>query len=174
MKEEIAMARPKKAPITQETAPQAMEARKLDLAWLAGFIDGEGSIGIYREFDKRKGENYHVYRGALSIVNTNRDSLERCQEIIGAGRIVPHRSHKAQRPTHKLAYHWALRKQELLWDILLELTPYLVIKKMQALLVADYCDSRMATPPTRGWYRPYTEEQLENYQLTKIFNKRGV
>ena len=40
--------------------------------WLAGFIDGEGSMGIY----KSNYEGYSVFRIHLTIVNSDRDVLK--------------------------------------------------------------------------------------------------
>ena len=73
----------------------------------------------------------------------------------------------------KQAYGFSLRNQPRLVEVLLKLIPHLVIKKTQAILVADFADSRIGTVH-RGWYRPYTDDQLLNHKLLKALNKKGV
>ncbi len=58
-------------------------------AWLAGFVDGEGYLGI--TFQRKKetrsqaaSPHYHPY---LVIANTNLPALSYIQEIVGAGKV---------------------------------------------------------------------------------------
>lgn len=147
--------------------------RETDLAWLAGFIDGEGSIGISKEWNYGRPTLKCNYRPSLSITNSNRESLERAQEIVGNGAIITHKKRNRENPRYKPSYHYTLRNPRLLVDILLELTPFLVIKKIQAILVADFCDSRNGNPG-RGRYKSYMTTELETHRLLSVLNKRGA
>lgn len=127
------------------------------LAWLAGFIDGEGSIGIYNEKDKRKGSNYSRFRPSLQIANTNKNSLIFAKEIIGDGNVIEQKGRYIKNPNNKICYVYNLRKPSKLVDILNLLIPFLKIKQRQAILLADYCDRRIAIKG-KGRYAPYENE----------------
>lgn len=54
----------------------------VDAAWLAGFIDGEGSILQYLG-----GANKKSVCWVLNVPNTNLEALEKCKRIAGVGNI---------------------------------------------------------------------------------------
>jgi hypothetical protein len=58
--------------------PISNELPVSDLAWAAGFIDGEGTISVYSRAD-RVGE----FKVLLQAVNTNRTALDRLQSMFG-------------------------------------------------------------------------------------------
>jgi len=50
-----------------------------DLAWCAGFFDGEGCVHVgYKKRPANRGPWFHV---RVSVNNTNRDALERLQDL---------------------------------------------------------------------------------------------
>lgn len=98
--------------------------RNTDKAWMAGFIDGEGWIGIAKQV--RKNRPSPTYRIGIKISNTIIESLMFFKERYG-GKIA-----KA-----KGAYQWACptkSKRKLLDDI----KPFLLIKISQARLAVAY------------------------------------
>lgn len=101
------------------------EMSSLEAAWLAGFFDGEGSL-VLRLGNGRHGAN----ACALSIVNTNRSSLERVQTITACGSIVPKPVKKAK---HKQTWMWHTNRQREVIDVLRQIEPYLTIKRPAAL-----------------------------------------
>lgn len=100
-----------------------MLTRSEQLAYLAGFIDGEGYLAL----QKGKSPNGNVkYRPLLRISQKYRQPLDFVATHFG-GKITQHtwssgRSH----------YRWALGGSELL-EVLEELEPYLILKRDQAL-----------------------------------------
>lgn len=76
-----------------------------DLAWLAGFIDGEGSFFLHRHPNKK--QNYVSYGPTLSITNTDYGLLEKVQKIVGWGGIYSNNF----RPEYKN------RKPRWIWNI---------------------------------------------------------
>ena len=98
-----------------------------DAAWVAGFVDGEGTIGL----DSSRGIP-HAY---FAIANTNRKSLEYVREVFGYGCIAPV---KRPNPTHKDG--WCYRVNAALWveAVVRRIKPYLRIKNCQAGLVLEY------------------------------------
>jgi len=57
-----------------------------DLGWVEGFIDGEGSFGVYRELQP-KTKSGRTWKVKLTVVNTDAPSMLRVQKILGGGRI---------------------------------------------------------------------------------------
>lgn len=108
-----------------------IENNKHDLLWLAGFIDGEGTITAPHQKSRKK----PFYTPVLSIANTDYTAVERCVEIIKKytceeKRILVY-EHKDK--THwKPRYTVQLSKKTLVKRILQLLMPYLVIKREQA------------------------------------------
>ncbi|MFY9484453.1 MAG: hypothetical protein WAP74_02420 [Patescibacteria group bacterium] len=60
--------------------PEVRRLKKWEAAWLAGVIDGEGSIGLYDY--GRQGR-----RVMIQIANTNLEFLQFAHEIIGCGSL---------------------------------------------------------------------------------------
>ncbi len=60
----------------------------VDLAWAAGFWDGEGSCGRYY---RRNGSPDGTLRASLG--QAERSTLDRFQSIVGIGKVGPHMGH---------------------------------------------------------------------------------
>lgn len=101
---------------------------KLRASWLAGFIDGEGWIGIY----KRK-QGWHCCQ--LTISNTNKEIIEWLQKSFGGG-IITKKVFIGQ--NWKEQYWWQVYNKKRLDAILLAIIPYLKVKKKQAILVRKF------------------------------------
>jgi len=136
-----------------------------DLAYLAGFIDGEGCIGIHHR-GKAKGRKPTV---RVSITNTNKDILIWCQNFIGLGGTL--KVHDKNRNSNwKTAYRleYDCKKAEALLKMIV---PYLRVKKEQALLAIEY---RKYTIPN-GRYRP-EENEIRGDLFARVLelNTRGT
>ena len=105
-------------------------------AWLAGFIDGDGSIGIY------KIGNSHQIR--LRASNTSKDIIDYIHKTIGLGYIAKYKPKKGR----KSAYEWIVVSRNAL-AVLEQIEPYLKLKKEQASLVMNY----QKTLKNTGHYR---------------------
>ena len=100
-----------------------------EVAYLAGFFDGEGSIGIYPKKNKR---GYMCYQYLLQISNTNRKVLELFQKRYG-GSIT-----KRQRvERHKQLWNWQLGSAGKIRVALSELLPFLYVKKQEAQIMLE-------------------------------------
>lgn len=60
---------------------------KLELAWAAGFYEGEGSTGCYTKGLNRKGLPRHDQQLQLSVGQNNPEKLFKLRDIFGFGRI---------------------------------------------------------------------------------------
>lgn len=99
------------------------------LSWLAGFIDGDGSIHIGVRIQNANGNDYIAIRPILNITQHIKYEwvCEYVRDTLGKGQVyIANRSNAQAKATWQ-----TLRAQEIV-DILKELLPYLVVKKSQA------------------------------------------
>ena len=102
---------------------RAREMSAIEAAWLAGFIDGEGTISSYMSGRQRR----HV-SWLLSVPNTVRGSLERCKEITGAGSVlVKPIGREKRQPCHQ----WRVYRKLDIASICRQILPHAVIKAPQ-------------------------------------------
>jgi len=100
---------------------------KQELAYLAGIVDGEGTVNI--AFIKTSGE----YRARLYVVNTSYALIEWIKARFGG--LVYKRISKNEK--WKPKYEWVMPVSRKDTKLLKQLIPYLVIKKQQAGLVLE-------------------------------------
>lgn len=99
---------------------QTLEPMKI--AWAAGFLDGEGYIGVTRNFNKRNGRMY--YRIDLNAAQVHLAPMELLKSMFG-GRVNFHQN------KHQGYWYWRVYGEEARQAIVL-LLPYLVVKRKQA------------------------------------------
>lgn len=106
-----------------------------ELAWAAGFVDGEGYIGVIRAKTKRG--LYYSYITHVEVAQAKAAPIIRFKEMFGGNvKFVANR---------KQGYwYWRTFSRETV-PILKQLLPYLFVKKEQALLVIEFAktDSRL-------------------------------
>jgi len=137
-----------------------------DLAWLAGFIDGEGSFGFQRLVASRTNRPHKraYFTPRITVGNTDRPTLTYVLDLLEAYHL-PHLVWDRQRRGinlngHAKADFWQVRAEGLKrcarWLPLL--LPYLRTKRDQAKVMYEFCEFRLAMP---GHDKPYTARELE-------------
>jgi intein/homing endonuclease len=121
-------------------------------AYLAGLIDGEGTITLTIS---NKGQ---MPQPQLSISNTNLGVLEWVKQKLGCGSIIKKNPRK---PNHKVSYAWQINRAGKVMFVLSEIKDYLIIKKSQALLILD--EYKKVTPRNGK----YSKEML-NKKITLV------
>jgi hypothetical protein len=153
-------ATPKKMPIWSKT----------ETAYIAGIIDGEGCIGIYRSSSHDR-----TFFLQITIVNTNITLLEWMKKKFGCGYLTSQSKSKAH-PKNKQSYSLEVSRMKA-YEILLRVFPYLIVKKPQANLGIEFKKWQNGRKPT-GEYRPYTKQdnKMGDSFIAKshILNKKGV
>jgi hypothetical protein len=114
-----------------------MAVQDVDLAWLAGIIDGEGCFSIYGV--TRKDANAPSPSANLTITNSNCLLLERCKEILGELNIKylyhdPKNGHQRGRRVMRIRIKNYSSIQSLVELIL----PFLVGKADQARVLLEF------------------------------------
>ena len=126
-----------------------MKVQSTDLAWAAGFFDGEGTVGC-------RGRE-RAFRLELSVAQKNREELEHFKWCVGdIGRVREDRE-----PKRKISiFRWSASAREAA-IVLRLLLPYLVGKREQAVIalrIREMC-------PGSG--HPLTEETISSMSAMK-------
>lgn len=128
---------------------------KLELAYLAGFIDGEGTISL------RKMQNGY-YRPILEIVNTDPFIIKYLQKYFW--QKVTQCKNSRQVPYMRVSLDGFG-----IAPFLEALTPYLIAKRIQARLLLRYIELRQK----QEWRASPSEKMLEIYHDIKTLNSHG-
>ena len=132
-----------------------------DASYIAGFIDGEGSIFIYRRSPKEKSYGIRV-TVAQSIKGIS--ILEWLKEITGVGSII---TREPEKKHHSKGAQWACNS-EAAETLLEQVLPYLKLKVEQANMVLEF-QRKLRDPKlksNRSWQKEYRNQ-------IKELNKRG-
>lgn len=137
------------------------------LAWVAGFIDGEGCVSIYKQRSKSTRLGY-IYVGAIDVVNTDIRGLYKLHELFG-GSVHKRREVRASdAPVYvwRVANRAAARVAE-------AILPYLVMKQEQAKLLIALATDKRGTTASHTLSKSALEWRANLYQLSRIFNAKG-
>ena len=145
--------------------------KKTDLAWAAGFIDGEGTFTLTRRLKPRLSYDLKISAGQTSI-----EPLEKLCSLFGGKsymRRAPFGIHK------KPMYGWQVcnKMAEKTARLLL---PYLIVKKQRAILMLEYCDTKNKFKPGAGRPLPEFEKNKRNemistmHRLNNYYSPAGI
>jgi len=138
---------------------------EIDLAYLAGAIDGEGSIGIH------KSGASHTWDVQVDLYQTNYAWLEQFQNTFG-GRII---ATGRLLPRWKQQFHWYLGSKEAA-QLLRKIKPYLRLKQEQANLCLEL--QRRIDLKLGLVGRSLTKEEKAIreglYKKCRLLNERGI
>lgn len=126
-----------------------------DLAWLAGFIDGEGCFHFRRATGRRAG-HFNYYYPAIRISNTHTETLAVVRGILDRNGL--HHNVSWRHPKNGYLSSWDIEargaKRLELW--LTTLIPFLRTKRAQAEDVLQFIRLRAADTS----FRDYSEEEV--------------
>jgi hypothetical protein len=130
--------------------------------YLAGFVDGEGSIAIYKHKDSRVQKGYTLHPKFV-IANTNEEVLKAIKEIIG-GKIKALPKHKGC----KIVYCVEFQDYAQIEKALRIIKPFLIIKQKQADLMIEFCNNRIESNGKK-----YSDRDYEIANIFSTINTRG-
>lgn len=112
------------------------KSTKYDLAYFAGFIDGEGYIGINKQGRR------NAYRLELRVGSTNLWILQLMKMRFGGWVYLTNNNWtKSKYPNAKDFWVWVIYSRQAN-ELLKELLPYLKLKKAEAEIAIDYQANR--------------------------------
>ncbi len=121
---------------------------EIEKAYIAGIIDGEGSIMLQR---------FHTNQypaPCVSIASTTIELLTWLKDTIGYGVIIKKKNYNPEK--HKLSYSFVIKQNNAI-KLLEDIYPYLIIeskRKRAEMIITQY----KSLTPRNG---RYTEEQLQ-------------
>ncbi len=122
-----------------------------DAAYLAGLLDGEGTIGLTTKGDQ--------YRGYLSITSTNAPVIEWVQQITGLGSVANRGPGALGRKTR---YGWMVFGSSVV-TVLTQVLPYLRIKQTNAEHLLKFYEARGTSQwVDENWLQ---EMKIESHRL---------
>ena len=111
-------------------ANQLVNITESSLGYIAGFIDGEGTISIIKTGNS--------YKSIIAVYNTKIEALNYIKEKIGIGNVVP--NYKTEKNNkHNMVFAYLLHNDYVTYHLLNRLLPFLIVKKLQAELVIELC-----------------------------------
>lgn len=120
--------------------------------------------------DKKRHKDIRLKRGyflapVFRVTNSNKEALEEINKFI-KGKIVSNGLSKNL--NHKQVYRIEVTDLKRIKDVLKEVKPYLIIKKVHATLMIDFCNKRLKAKDKK-----YTEEDYSVSGLFSKLNKNG-
>jgi transcriptional regulator with XRE-family HTH domain len=148
---------------------RTVDITEAELAYAAGFLDGEGCIRIQRGAVQKSGRRY--YFTVVQITQTNEDVIRWFQARWKGYAYFNHRNGK--NPNAKMASEWKISGTSAL-AFLRDVYPYLMVKRAQAALMFEYADH--VGDPRRNRNRSLAEydEIQQFYVRSREMNARGV
>lgn len=148
--------------------------KNLLYAYMAGFVDGEGTISIKSQSKQKP------YYGYLSVCNTNYNAIKLFEQEFG-GKVRKRNWSKNQKNVSKNwkpCYEWQLTCEKAKSAITI-LMPYLKLKYRQAMLVVRLLKLKKKYNKTfMRWHPEYRVKRDRVYsnlkEKCKILNKRGL
>lgn len=104
----------------------------VEISYIAGFFDGEGSVYIRVSKQNRKKEYHNL---AVRLVNTNKEVMVFCRELLKLDKDIVTKKYLTK--NYRKVYELVLLTKEA-EEFLEMLFPYLIVKKKQALLALEF------------------------------------
>lgn len=125
---------------------------EVDLAWLAGIWDGEGSVFIAKQVQSKRVQ----YRATISMDNTDAGIISEAVRILNEIGIQVHVSESLKKGSTKTVYRIASSNTLYVQKFIEKVSPYLKgEKKAKASLVMKFVLSRLE----KGKH-PYTDNEV--------------
>ena len=110
-----------------------------EAAYIAGLIDGEGSINISPIRGRAMGATITVY-------NSNREMLDWCCAKTGVGTVNAGGGNKKE-AHHKTVYRWGVYARQDVVGLVPTVRPFLISKATQADALLVFCERRLSGTP---------------------------
>src|SRR5262245_11706197 len=149
----------------QSIAPAGLIVANTTLAWLAGVLDADGSIGL-------ASNKFSTYLPQVQLTNTDHRMLDRVRSIyeaLGVNYRIGLLKHGLHRENHAMARNPCVGKQAAVHLLLERVGPWLLNQFDREVLLSEFCRLRIAA--TKGGKgsnaEPYGEREHQIYLAMK-------
>jgi hypothetical protein len=140
---------------------QELDNKNLQIAWAAGFVDGEGYVGVIGALFEGNVRLNPQLAACLSVSQAKREPLDRLVALFG-GKVV----------CDKLGFYtWRLNSDKAT-AALSQLLPYLIAKRAQAEIVIEFQKTKKREHQGRTLPPEVHAMRLEMYRLCRELNRR--
>jgi hypothetical protein len=133
------------------------------LAWAAGFIDGDGFITIQDRTSKVKDKIYNGFYVRLGCCQASETPLKELQRIFGGTIREKNSGPNKEKYNRKTQYIWCLSTKQAC-EAIQQLLPYLVHKKEVAQLALEFqstMGNHYQVPEETKLYRTLLKEKIQ-------------
>ena len=134
----------------------------IQIGWLAGAIDADGTITINKCKPRRKHRTIR-YRPAIYLCNTCEEFVKHAKQITKAGNIVSQMP-KSTELGKKRKFVWIVQ-DNIAVQIIKKIFPYLIVKKKQAEVVIKFSKIVPKYVKPYGRTSPETLKEREKYVI---------
>jgi len=145
----------KRRPIVYHRPARVKNLTMVQRAYIAGLIDGEGYISLCYRKRVRDTVTHNCLHPSVEISNTKKQLSIYCQK---------------QKGKWNAAYRLHISAVNDVYELLKQITPFLIIKKKQAILLMQFCEIRLSSRLGDG----FSQRELDIYKKLRKLNKRGV
>jgi hypothetical protein len=138
--------------------------KETDLAWAAGFIDGEGCVSLIK---RRNGSGYLYFQSNLNVPQIDKSPLLKLQSMFD-GNIRAIKPIGNRRPS----YVWTVHASKCRNALQLML-PYLVVKKRETELLLTVEFNKIRLTKEILSYREFVWESLRDHHKNYIYQDGG-
>lgn len=143
---------------------------EFELGYIAGFIDGEGTISVTRQ---RNG-NYLALHPLIRVSGTDKTAVEKMANWLNKSINGPYKLNVLEEERRKRNRKWKdyysfeIRTWLGVFNVLEVIRDKLIIKKKQAELIHELCQIQLD-----NFGEEYTEREMELVEKVQELNKRG-
>lgn len=156
---------PIKRPYLSNVKTDLSETEK---AYLAGYLDGDGTITIGFSKNKKSKRGINPSKD-VSLITKHKDFAQKLQQMIGGS--VKSFIYEDSREK-KLGYRVAFTNQASALAFLKAIIPYLILKKRQAELMAQYLTNRLRARREKGNYAPISDDSWAMLEKIRRLNRK--
>ena len=133
----------------------------LDIAYIAGLFDGEGSVTCKKYKEKKKSGTYDCWRISMEISMTDRNVIELVHETLMVGTVRSKKVPKGMRPQ----WRWRCTFRDCL-QVCKKIWPYATVKLAAIEKVIDHYEPMIQDLDDNvvdiSWYKMWIEEGKSN------------
>ena len=133
----------------------------LDIAYITGLFDGEGSVTCKKYKEKKKSGTYDCWRISMEISMTDRNVIELVHETLMVGTVRSKKVPKGMRPQ----WRWRCTFRDCL-QVCKKLWPYATVKLATIEKVIDHYEPMIQDLDDNvvdiSWYKMWIEEGKSN------------
>jgi len=146
--------------------------RERDIAWMAGFLDGEGSFMIQIS---QEGKSRGIrYRPKVTVVNTHEPSIQWCARLFEQMGVGAHVNPvlRARLPQHRQTWHIQVNGHKRCLTLLNHVEEYLVTKRLQASVLREFIEWCLTLP--MNWRSEADHDKAVEYAKRLSFLNIGT